>query len=380
MPAWFRHLEKILEWNTVEKGLLPASFAIPIYTQYFLMCVYASHRQNCEHLVNFHYLSFLKTFLGFMIVGAVVICAAGLMLRKTRPHFLPFQYLSTFYFASSLSVLGYSIGSLSFASGVVLLGAPLLGFILLDRAVVWLCGGFAVLVTIVMAYASALELVPYAPLIIPPTDSASKLFWTTVELSFALPWLVLMTLLTYHALTLWRRRENMILTLSRTDPLTGVHNRRSILELLHKEVARTLRHGPPLAVVIMDLDFFKNINDTWGHPTGDLVLTKTANILRDTLRQCDLVGRYGGEEFLLVLPDTTLEGSAHLVERCRARLAQTPMITSNGETLNISASFGLACNEEQIGLCVETLIKSADHALYQAKTKGRNLVQIAPKS
>lgn len=377
MQTWRQRLQAVLEWNTVEKGLIPVGLAIPIYTQYLLMGIYASNRPDADHLVNIAYLSFLEHLLGALILGAIMIFLVGLRLRNTQPNLLLFQYVSTFYFAASLSALGYSIGSLSFAAGVVLLGAPLLGFILLDSAVVLLCGGFAVLMTIVLSYASALGLVPYAPLVVPPTDHASKIFWTTVELIFAMPWLVLMSLLAYHALAFWRKREGMILTLSRTDVLTGVHNRRSIMELLEQEVARTLRHGPPLAVVIMDLDFFKKINDTWGHPTGDLVLKETARLLREILRQSDMIGRYGGEEFILILPETTLAGSACLVERCRARLAEMAITASNGEIFNISASFGLACNEQCIGLSAEVLIKAADQALYQAKRKGRNLVEVA---
>ncbi len=188
---------------------------------------------------------------------------------------------------------------------------------------------------------------------------------------------MLLTLLADHALSFWRKREGTILTLSRTDPLTSVHNRRSVMELLENEVARTIRHGPPLAVVILDLDYFKQVNDTWGHPTGDLVLKETAGLLRETLRQSDIVGRYGGEEFVLVLPDTSLAGSARLAERCRTRLAETPVTTGSGEIIHISASFGLACNEQCLGLSAEALIKAADHALYQAKHKGRNRVEVA---
>jgi diguanylate cyclase (GGDEF)-like protein len=361
----------------VEKGFIPVGLAIPIYTQYLLTAIFAGNRQDRDHLAHSAYLNFLVHLLGWLILGAMAILLVGLILRKFRPDLLLYQYVSTWYLACSLSVLGYSIGSLSFASGVVLLGAPLLGFILLDSRVVWLCGGFAVLMTVVLSYASSLGLLPYAPLVVPPTDSAGKLFWTTIELSFAAPWLVVLTLLADHALSFWRKREGLILTLSRTDPLTGVHNRRSVMELLESEVARTLRHAPPLAVVILDMDFFKQVNDTWGHPTGDLVLKETARLLRETLRQSDIVGRYGGEEFILVLPDTTQAGSARLAERCRNRLAETPVTAMSGEVIHISASFGLACNEQSPGLSAEALIKAADQALYQAKHNGRNRVEVA---
>lgn len=345
------------------EGLHPCRPGNPIYTQYLLTAIFAGNRQDRDHLAHSAYLNFLVLLLGWLILGAMAILLVGLILRKFRPDLLLYQYVSTWYLACSLSVLGYSIGSLSFASGVVLLGAPLLGFILLDSRVVWLCGGFAVLMTVVLSYASSLGLLPYAPLVAPPTDSAGKLFWTTIELSFAAPWLVVLTLLADHALSFWRKREGLILTLSRTDPLTGVHNRRSVMELLESEVARTLRHAPPLAVVILDMDFFKQVNDTWGHPTGDLVLKETARLLRETLRQSDIVGRYGGRSSFWCCRTPRRPGQpAWRSAAATGWPEETPVTAMSGEVIHISASFGLACNERSPGLSAEALIKAADRA------------------
>ena len=159
--------------------------------------------------------------------------------------------------------------------------------------------------------------------------------------------------------------------------LTGLLNRRSIMEILEMEVARTMRHGPPLTIVILDLDHFKRINDTWGHPTGDLVLKEAGRVLTASIRKCDMVGRYGGEEFMIMLPDTTQAGAAIMMERCRATLAETTIVADNGETIRISGSFGLANNEKQLSLSSEAMIKLADEALYRAKAEGRNRLELA---
>jgi diguanylate cyclase (GGDEF)-like protein len=132
-----------------------------------------------------------------------------------------------------------------------------------------------------------------------------------------------------------------------------------------------------MCVVILDLDHFKRINDTWGHPTGDKVLQEAARVLRDCIRTCDGIGRFGGEEFMLVLPDTSVDGAAVLVERCRAALAATLIRAETGKTFHVSASFGVVCNEKDMNVDGEALIKSADEALYLAKENGRNRVEIA---
>ncbi|HEX5277755.1 MAG TPA: GGDEF domain-containing protein, partial [Fluviicoccus sp.] len=173
----------------------------------------------------------------------------------------------------------------------------------------------------------------------------------------------------------WRQREDLVRTLSLTDPLTGIANRRHVLDLLEKEVARTVRHGPPLAVAVLDLDHFKRINDTWGHPAGDAVLQAAARELCACVRRNDTVGRFGGEEFMLLLPDTPLDGAKALAERCRARLEALDIRAENGERIPVTGSFGLVSNEQDLSADAEMLVKAADAALYRAKAGGRNRVE-----
>ena len=153
-----------------------------------------------------------------------------------------------------------------------------------------------------------------------------------------------------------------------TDALTQLHNRRFLTERLAQEVARSLRQGHPLAVMLIDLDHFKRINDVYGHHVGDSVLQGVGNHLSDHARKMDVVGRWGGEEFLIVLPDTVLLEALEVAERLRTVLEQR-----SGETAEaVTASFGVT--QYGAGERLETLLERADQMLYQAKAAGRNQV------
>jgi len=159
---------------------------------------------------------------------------------------------------------------------------------------------------------------------------------------------------------------------SRIDGLTGVCNHRTILARLNYETTRAQRYGKPLSVVLLDLDDFKEINDNHGHPVGDELLLAVAGALVDLVRSADQVGRYGGDEFLLVLPETTLTGALDLAERLRKTVAETRVPVDDGRTVGVTASVGVsACAED---LDAKTLIKRVDEALYGSKRRGKNCV------
>jgi len=157
------------------------------------------------------------------------------------------------------------------------------------------------------------------------------------------------------------------------DNLTGLANRRHSEEALSAELARAERFGTPLSVVFADLDEFKAVNDRYGHPAGDLVLREFADVLHATLREADVAGRWGGEEFLLLLPGTDADGGAQLAERVRAGIEDRTVRGPTGDPISITCSFGVA--SYPAAETADDLLAAADDALYEAKRAGKNRVE-----
>ncbi|MBB4866237.1 diguanylate cyclase (GGDEF)-like protein [Pseudomonas nitritireducens] len=159
------------------------------------------------------------------------------------------------------------------------------------------------------------------------------------------------------------------------DPLTGLFNRRQFDQLVAMELARVTRQPAPISLLMVDLDHFKFINDRYGHPLGDEVIRHTATLLRNYTRTGDSVARLGGEEFLLLLPDTSQPQARVIAEKVRRLLEETPLPMKDG-LLYLTASFGIACLEAGTPGTYENLYAAADKALYKAKASGRNRVEV----
>ncbi len=155
------------------------------------------------------------------------------------------------------------------------------------------------------------------------------------------------------------------------DGLTGVNNKRFLLEALEREIPRARRHQRPLALVMYDIDHFKNVNDTFGHLAGDYVLKEMAQLVKNRLRPDDVIGRYGGEEFGVLLPETDAHGGVTIADELRQTIEQHPFVFEQ-ERINVTVSMGLA--ELEDGFDVLQFIKVADEKLYEAKRSGRNRV------
>ncbi len=160
--------------------------------------------------------------------------------------------------------------------------------------------------------------------------------------------------------------------LAATDPLTGAANRRHFRDQAQVEISRAKRHHLPLSVLAMDLDHFKSINDRYGHPAGDEILKTFVTEVKDVLRPGDLVGRFGGEEFMVLLPGSTEEAAAGVAERLR-RVVEQMRVAVDGDLLQVTVSIGVARHGLD-GDAPEDLFKVADERLYQAKMRGRNQV------
>ena len=158
-----------------------------------------------------------------------------------------------------------------------------------------------------------------------------------------------------------------------TDGLTGIHNKRYLLESLDRELVRSRRHTRPLSLVMLDIDHFKQINDTYGHVVGDEVLRQLCQRIRGTIRKDEVFARYGGEEFAVVLPESTKQTARCIAERLRSIVANDPMEIAT-DSVQITISLGAAQTNGESALSPEAIIAKADRKLYQAKQLGRNRV------
>lgn len=190
-------------------------------------------------------------------------------------------------------------------------------------------------------------------------------------------------LLTFYAVTIAssfafilmhkERADRETYELATTDPLTGVYNRRTFKELAEPNLSRSRRAHAPVSLLMLDLDHFKRINDTYGHLAGDDVLKSFATLVRNCLRKEDLLARYGGEEFVVLLPGSSQAAAAALAERIREQVAALPM-EANGHRARVTVSIGSASEKGDTLPSLEAMLGRADEALYQAKREGRNRV------
>ena len=200
--------------------------------------------------------------------------------------------------------------------------------------------------------------------------------------SAATPLLAMLT-----SFTIWRQYVKAVLAqrelsarntelqyLAQHDPLTGLNNRRHFTQEANAELARALRARAPTSILIVDIDFFKKVNDQYGHPAGDLVLKEVAGVLLDTVRATDVVARLGGEEFIVLMPHTALEGALALGEKLRRNVSGRPM-HAEGQALTVTISIGVSELAPAQKGDFEDLYFAADTALYAAKAKGRNRVE-----
>jgi diguanylate cyclase (GGDEF)-like protein len=174
-----------------------------------------------------------------------------------------------------------------------------------------------------------------------------------------------------------RSRQALLRRLATCDLQTGALNHQRLLELLEEELARAARYGRPLSFVMVDLDRFKRVNDRHGHQAGDHVLTAVAHAIGASLRSQDRLGRYGGEEFGLILPETGAGAARAVAERCRRRIEATPLVAPDGRPLRVTASLGCASYPAPGIASAARLVAAADRALYRAKAAGRNRVAVA---
>ncbi|MDX1802933.1 MAG: GGDEF domain-containing protein [Alcanivorax sp.] len=285
-----------------------------------------------------------------------------------------FSYLLVTLIGSWLSGTQFSAGLLLLLLGVNI-ASPFASIHKLKRAYALVYVALAVFI-----YMQVSGDFRHAPLFAKPpyqADGTPVTFWFVFQVALTVA-LLLILYIGLRATERWGNRESLYREMSTVDGLTRLTNRRCFIERGESEINRTQRSpSARLSCIMLDIDHFKNINDTHGHAAGDAVLVKVSQIMMANARQYDEVGRYGGEEFAILLPDTSLEQAQKVAERLRARIAAAQVTVEDGRELTVTASFGVAGYPSAAVDNMNDLLKAADTALYDAKHNGRNRVMTA---
>ena len=283
--------------------------------------------------------------------------------------------LAVGFYVVDMLLMGWTAGLLTMALGVVLAGATFIGVLMLPPYVVLTAALIAALTIIGLGGATLYYGLPYAPIFkqqLIGEDLQYSKFYFFSQFYFTLPFLMAIVLISHFFLSDWKRREALFKTTSERDSLTQLFNRR----IAQERLAAALQESSdrPTSVILMDLDFFKRINDTYGHLIGDQVLQTAASSLQATARQTDMVARFGGEEFLLVLAETSYESALQAAERYRKKIERMIVMADQTQVVTLTASFGVATVLAGHDVSVDFILREADAALYQAKESGRNQV------
>ncbi len=283
-------------------------------------------------------------------------------------------YITIAYFGAVFIYGAYCIGIFSPASIAGFVSLITVGLVLFERQVVYFT---VVPISIFILISIALTLtgkIAYAPIFsekLLTTPLYKNEFWVYSMLYFYIPIFFASLVLFEILLTQWRKREKMIEHVSIIDPLTGIFNRRKISENI--EMLKQQRSS--FAIVLLDLDYFKDINDKYGHDIGDIVLQQVAGILTENIHEEDIVGRFGGEEFIILTRGGQLVKAIDIAERCRKAIEKQVILLDTHRKISITASFGVAASINPFVITKEEIIRQADQALYLAKKNGRNQVR-----
>jgi diguanylate cyclase (GGDEF)-like protein len=284
--------------------------------------------------------------------------------------------VTVWLYATTLAAFTLISGPFAAPGWIAMVGGAVVGYVLFPR---WLAlAGAGWYGLLVIGLAAVLGAHAWTPLDgFAPASAYAELDRGSVLRSAAAA--VALSALTFSVIAWvvdrWRDREARYQRLASTDALTGLTNRRVFLEQATRELARSRRYGSPLALILVDLDHFKLVNDRHGHLAGDDVLIHAARTLAGELRDVDVIARHGGEEFAILLPETDAAGAAGVAERSRRRLAETS-VAIDGVAVRVTASMGVASG---VGAgTLDELLRRADAALYRAKDAGRDRVEVAP--
>lgn len=365
----------ILNWNNIQRCILMFGLFLLVKTFWILWKGYIYLTPEVQNFIHMPVMVFqLKVELTSFVVASIFIIILLYFSDRTdskMDHYIP--YFAVNLFALTLLFDAYCAGLFSPNTLANVACYVLMGYILFSPRVM----GVVIALTSVcfgyLIYQTFEGSLSYGPIFNYETigyPQYNNAFWLGSINYFGIPILVLSILILLLILKQWRERENYIAHLGHLDPLTGIYNRRMLnqqLAQLDQNKAEALH-----AIFMLDLDHFKQINDHYGHIVGDQVLEKVAEILKMNIRNSDILGRYGGEEFLILLKNINLEKAKEVAERCRAALHEINHEIAPDTVIKVSGSIGVAFIQD--GVEAVSALNAADEALYKAKALGRNQI------
>jgi diguanylate cyclase (GGDEF)-like protein len=368
-------MRNLLDLKYSETSALLMALLVFQLLSYIGWGLYNVYHPVYQHFVNVDFIwQMFWVYLGATMIGLAWL-GVCLYHRHDPKWQIPLSIGAVGIFLIVMLSAGFVSGLLAMSLGVVLAGGPMLGILMLPSRIVLVAVGIAGVVLGCLTYASVSGYLPYAPLFKEQLISSSPeygLFYFWSEVYFVIPFLIVIMIVANQFLTQWREREAKIRHMSQTDALTELFNRRTAHENLTNLLARPNQH--PVSAILLDLDHFKRINDVYGHLVGDQALKQTAAALKRSLRTDDVIARFGGEEFLIVLDGVTCATAKNVAERCRRMLMEIQILDKDGNRIPVTGSFGVACMLSGLNVVVDDLLREADEALYVAKSEGRNRV------
>ena len=268
----------------------------------------------------------------------------------------------------------YAIGPYTAASGLIMVAALLLGMVLLERRSLWIAVIGWFLSMFAMHFASKAGALPFLSLFEASLERSDLAKVAAERAAAAALIYIPLAVVMDHLISVWRQDERSLYEAAQFDSLTGAYTRGFAMEAMQRVLLKARSDGKPFGVLMLDLDHFKRINDAHGHARGDVVLRQTTHAVQSTLRTGDIVGRFGGEEFVILLPGADLKQALGAAERCRAAVAK--MEIPDAPYLSVTASVGVAAFPGH-GEDLDALLKASDRAMYMAKANGRNRIETA---
>lgn len=364
----------LIYWSDYSKGKLIAFFGM--MSQYaaikWYLVSYFSEENNRWINPDFFIPRLISVSICFVIFA--VVFGLCFVIGQNEKFKLFVSYFSPAFFGITMIYSGYTIGVYSPATMAGFISIVLVGLVFYSRKIIYSIAIPILFFTVITCYLTSNGSIRYAPVFSKELNDSivyQNNFWLISMAELYLPIMIICILFFEILLTQWRNREKHFEIGSKMDALTNLFNRRHITDVL-TVIEKTKEKK--YAVILMDLDHFKAINDQYGHESGDVVLKRVAKVLKRNTRETDVVGRFGGEEFIFILNFNDLDEVVEVAERCRFQIEDEIIILKDMTEIKITASFGISLSTYGVGK--EDVIRQADQALYLAKEKGRNLVEV----